>query len=74
MIRIEKYEKLRDKFIEKNDLEGFYWLVSSPIPFEYNKTFGTYEEQIETYKKIVENVYGKEWDEMSTYIDHQNYR
>jgi hypothetical protein len=74
MITVEKYEKLRDKFKEKGDLEGFYWLVVPPLPFEYGKTFGTYEEQVETYKNIVETVYGKDWDEMSVWIDHQNYK
>lgn len=73
-MRHKKYENLRQKFIDKGNIEAFKWLVPEPIPFEFGKTFGTYEEQVETYFKIVEKVYGKEWDEMDIWIDHQNYR
>jgi len=74
MIRIEKFEKLKNKFKDKGELESFYWLVPPPPPFEFGKTFGTYEEQIETYKKIIETVYGKDWDEIDTWIDYRNYK
>jgi hypothetical protein len=74
MIVINKFEKLKEKFEDKGELDAFHWLVLSPPPFEYGKTFGTREEQIKTYRKIIESVYGEGWDEMSTYIDYQKHR
>lgn len=32
------------------------------------------KEQREAYKRIVEKVYEESWDEMSVWIDHQNYK
>ena len=74
MVIIDKFEKLKEKFKDKGELDAFYWLVLPPPPFEYGRTFGTREEQIETYRKIIEDVYGKNWDEMNTWIDYQNYK
>ena len=74
MIRFEKYERLKSKFEDKGELESFRWLVLPPPPFEFGKTFGTFEEQIKTYKKNVELVYGKSWDEMDVWIDYQKHK
>ena len=42
--------------------------------FELNKTIGTREEQYATYLRIVEKVYGEDWDYWNTWIDYQNYK
>lgn len=70
-----KFEDLKEKFKDKGMYpQEFHWLVLTPPPFEYGKTFGNLKEQREAYKRIVEKVYGEGWDEMSVWIDYQNYK
>ena len=59
---MKKYQELKDKFLEKGYLQELYWFVVPPPMFELNKTFGTREEQYTTYLRIVEEVYGSDWD------------
>lgn len=70
----EKYEKLRNKFIDKGMVQDFNWLISSPPPFDNSRLIGTVEENIKSYYNCIEQVYGEEWDYWNTYIDYQNYK
>ena len=74
MIAFKKFEDLKQKFIDKGDLQAFGWLVLPPPPFDNSRLMGSYEENIKSYSKVVEKVYGEHWDEMSVWIDHQNYK
>ena len=68
------YQKLAEKFIDK----GYYWelhyMVLRPPLFEPNKLCGTLEQRKSSFNKIVEEVYGEDWDYWNTYIDYQNHK
>ena len=69
------YDKLKEKFEDKGDLQGFYLIVPSPPLFIFNPVFlGTPKQQFDSYKEAVQSIYGEEWDYWNTYIDHQNYK
>lgn len=68
------YRQVLEKFIDKGHLDAFHWLVLTPPPFIFGRTMGTHEEQLEFYINAVNLVYGKNWDEMNTWIDYQQYK
>ena len=68
---MEKYQELLQKFLDKGYLQELHWFVIPPLMFELNKTIGTKEEQYATYLRIVEKVYGEEWDYWNAWIDTQ---
>lgn len=70
----EKFKKVRDKFIDKGMIQEFDWLVLPPPPFDNSRLIGTVEENIRTYYKCIEKVYGEGWDYWNTWIDYQNYK
>lgn len=68
------YEKLRDKFIDKGYTANFYSMILKPLPFEHGKLIGSLEEQRKMHNKLIQEVYGEEWDYWNTWIDYQNYK
>lgn len=68
------YQDLAEKFKDKGYFTEFHFLVSSPHPFKFFKAVGTIEKQIEIYDKVIEKVYGEEFEYWNQWIDHQNYK
>lgn len=65
------YQSLLEKFIDKGEEQAFYWFVLSPPPYDPSRLI---ESSKETYNKIVEKVYGQEWDYWNIWIDYQKHK
>ena len=68
---MKKYQELVSKFLDKGYLQELHWFVVPPCSFELGKTLGTKEEQYETYLRIIEKIYEKDWDYWNAWIDTQ---
>ena len=68
---MKKYQDLVQKFLDKGYIEELHWFVIPSPSFELGKTLGTQEEQFQTFLRIVEKVYGEEWDYWNAWIDTQ---
>ena len=68
---MKKYQELVQKFLDKGYKEELHWFVIPPPMFELNKTIGTREEQYNTHLRIVEQVYGSDWDYWNAWINTQ---
>ena len=69
---MKKYQNLVQKFLDKGYIEELHWLVIPPLPFTPGKLIAnSIEEELEKYDRIVEEVYGKDWDYWNAWIDTQ---
>jgi len=64
------YEKIREKFNDKGYIEVFNLFILKPPPYDPTRLI---EPNIETYHKIIKEVYEDEWNYWNTWIDAQNY-
>ncbi len=65
------YNKLREKFVDKGMIAEFYWFVLTSPPYDPSRLI---DPNIETYHKVIQQVYGKEWDYWNTWIDYQKHK
>ena len=66
------YSKLVEKFIDKGYIQELHWFVGTPIPFIPEKAIAkSVEEEKEIYNRIVQEVYGEEWDYWNAWINTQ---
>lgn len=68
------YKTLREKFSDKGYMLEFHLLLLPPHPFINGKLIGSLEDQRKMYNKIIQDVYGEDWDYYNTWIDYQNYK
>ena len=68
------YAFLREKFIDKGMLNAFYWLVLPLVPFDNTGLMGDKIENRITYQKMIQAVYGPEWEYWNTWIDYQQHK
>lgn len=69
------YGELAQKFFDKGYLYEFYYLVTPP-PFFIGQINidSTREETVERHQRIVQEVYGEDWEHWSQWIDRQQYK
>jgi hypothetical protein len=69
---MKKYNDLVQKFLDKGYIEELHWFVIPTLPFTPGKLIAnSIEEELEKYNRIVEEIYGKEWDYWNAWIDTQ---
>jgi len=68
------YDSLYQKFLDKGMLEYFYYLVVPPAPFDNTRLLGKEIENRISYLKIIQEVYGPEWEYWNTWIDYQQHK
>lgn len=69
---MKKYQSLVQKILDKGYIEELHWFIVPPLSFTHGKLIAnSIEEELEKYNRIVEEVYGKEWEYWNAWIDTQ---
>lgn len=65
------YSKLCEKFIDKGMIMELHWLVTPPPTFIPDRLINN---SLDNSNKIVQEVYGEQWDYWNTWIDYQKHK
>ena len=69
------YSKLVEKFIDKGYIYELHLFIGTPPPFIPGRAIAdSIEKEREIYSRIIQEVYGEEWDYWNAWIDHQTHK
>lgn len=70
------FSELFEKFETKGYVFEFITFVPHPPIINLHATFlyMTTEEKVKSHNKIVQRLYGSQWDYWNTWIDHQQHK